>query len=76
MKKWSPTHLQPVGVPFCQRSENHTRCRDKTDLGGFGGFSLWTVDWDWEPGGRPRGWGCTKSQLSTASCSRVLLRSA
>jgi hypothetical protein len=20
MKKWSPTHLQPIGVPCCQRS--------------------------------------------------------
>jgi hypothetical protein len=24
MKTWSPTHLQPVGVPRCQRSDSAT----------------------------------------------------
>jgi hypothetical protein len=42
MKRWSPTHLQPVGVPCCQRSDSHPRCRNEKNLDGFGVFSSWT----------------------------------
>jgi hypothetical protein len=42
MKKWSRTHLQPVGMPCYQRSDNHPGCRNEKILDGFGVFSSWT----------------------------------
>ena len=35
MMTWSPTHLQPVGVPCCQRSYNHPGCRNEKNLDGY-----------------------------------------
>ena len=43
MMTWSPTHLQPVGVPCCQRSYNHPGCRNEKNLDGFGVFSSWPL---------------------------------
>jgi hypothetical protein len=46
MKTWSPTHLQPVGVPCCQRSDSRptpdVAAEKKPTDSALGVFSSWT----------------------------------